>query len=150
MWYLLYCKSQDVKKIIKNISLSGITYFYPRYVKITKRTDCNSVRIKDRPLFPNYLFLSFDVNKIHTSEITAIPGAIGFVRFGAGPCIIPDKVISVLKYTHLVSINKNKRCMKYYNISSDLYLKVQDLLLIESDEKRQVLFSKLLESEGKK
>lgn len=146
-WYLLYCKSQDAVKINDRVGRLGVSSFYPHYVKVTKRQDCNAVRTEDKPLFPNYLFLSFDINEVHTSDITSIPGAIGFVRFGANPCTVSDKVISAIKCARLVSLNEEEGAIECRNISPDLLQKVQALSLIKSVQTRQVAFSKLLESD---
>ena len=41
------------------------------------------------PLFPNYLFIEFDPEVIHTTTISATRGVNNFVRFGALPAIVP-------------------------------------------------------------
>ena len=48
------------------------------------------------PLFPNYLFVEFDPERIHTT-ISATRGVSHFVRFGALPSVIPSKVIDELR-----------------------------------------------------
>ena len=146
LWYLLYCKSQDAERINKRVSGLGVVAFSPQYVKVTRRKDCNAVRMEDKPLFPNYLFLSFDINKIHTSDITSIPGSIGFVRFGTDPCTIPDKVVSAIECARLIALNNDDQSIECRNISSALLLKIQEISLIRSTEQRQIAFSHLLQS----
>lgn len=51
----------------------------------------------DEPLFPNYLFVEFDPEHIHTTTISATRGVSHFVRFGALPAIIPLQVIEELR-----------------------------------------------------
>ncbi len=48
------------------------------------------------PLFPNYLFIEFDPEVIHTTTISATRGVNNFVRFGALPAIVPSAVIHQL------------------------------------------------------
>ncbi|MCL6393982.1 transcription/translation regulatory transformer protein RfaH, partial [Pectobacterium atrosepticum] len=48
------------------------------------------------PLFPNYLFVEFDPEVIHTTTINATRGVSHFVRFGAHPAIVPSSVIHQL------------------------------------------------------
>ncbi|RBP60470.1 transcriptional antiterminator RfaH [Brenneria salicis ATCC 15712 = DSM 30166] len=48
------------------------------------------------PLFPNYLFVEFDPERIHTTTISATRGVSNFVRFGNVPAIIPQQVIDDL------------------------------------------------------
>lgn len=52
LWYVLYCKAQDVGKITKRVNGLGVSVFCPRYVRVSHRTDCNSVRIEEKVLFP--------------------------------------------------------------------------------------------------
>ncbi len=54
------------------------------------------------PLFPNYLFVEFDPEVIHTTTINATRGVSHFVRFGASPAIVPSAVI------HQLSVYKPK------------------------------------------
>ncbi len=51
----------------------------------------------DEPLFPNYLFVEFDPERIHTTTISATRGVSHFVRFGALPALIPLQVIEELQ-----------------------------------------------------
>ncbi|HHV8121244.1 TPA: transcription termination/antitermination NusG family protein [Salmonella enterica] len=85
-WYVLYCNNQDVERITRRVEGLDVEVFCPRYIKVTPRKDCRAVRQEEKVLFPNYLFLCFDVNVTHTSTITSIPGAHGFVSFGSTPC----------------------------------------------------------------
>lgn len=145
-WYLLYCKVQDVEKICSRSRELGVDVYCPRYVRVYRRTDCNAVRVDEKNLFPNYLFLSFDINETHTSTITSIPGAIGFVRFGANPCVIPQEVITAIECARLVALNKDEDAIECRNISPTLLLKLQEISQIKSIEQRQVAFSHLLQS----
>ncbi|MEQ4676763.1 transcription termination/antitermination NusG family protein [Providencia vermicola] len=143
-WYLLYCKSQDAEKIKRRVSQLNVKPFYPQYVKITTRKDCKSVRKEEKPLFPNYLFLSFDITKTHTSDITSIPGAVGFVRFCNKPCLVPDNVVSAIECARMLAIDDES--IEYRNVSPELLEKIQEITQISSTTTRQVLFSKLLET----
>ena len=53
-------------------------------------------------MFPNYLFVEFDPEVIHTTTINATRGVSHFVRFGASPAIVPSAVI------HQLSVYKPK------------------------------------------
>ncbi|MNY28440.1 Transcription antitermination protein RfaH [compost metagenome] len=48
------------------------------------------------PLFPNYLFVEFDPEVIHTTTINATRGVSHFVRFGSQPATVPSTVIHQL------------------------------------------------------
>ncbi len=49
------------------------------------------------PLFPNYLFIEFDPEAIHTTTISSTRGVSHFVRFGTLPATVPSAVIEVLQ-----------------------------------------------------
>ena len=66
-WYVLYCNNQDVERITRRVEGLDVEVFCPRYIKVTPRKDCRAVRQEEKVLFPNYLFLCFDVNITHTS-----------------------------------------------------------------------------------
>lgn len=145
LWYVLYCKSQDVEKIARRVSEWGVTAFCPKYVRLTRRNDCNAVRIDEKILFPNYLFLSFDIDTTHTSTITSIPGAIGFVRSGADAAIVPQDVISAIECARLIALNKDDSSIECRNVPPTLLEKIQKISLLSTEE-RQVALSRLLQS----
>jgi transcriptional antiterminator RfaH len=150
LWYVLYCKVQDVDKITQRVNNLSVGVFCPRYVRVSHRTDCHSVRIDEKVLFPNYLFLSFDINKIHTSTISSIPGAVGFVRYGSDVCTVPQSVISAIEYARLIALNDDdipSDMRKCRNVSPTLLLKIQEISRLRSTEQRQVAFSHLLQSD---
>ncbi|HHH7926671.1 TPA: transcription termination/antitermination NusG family protein [Escherichia coli] len=105
-WYVLYCNSQDIQRISRRAEELGVEIFCPRYIKVTPRTDCRAVRQEEKPLFPSYLFLRFDVNVVHTSTITSIPGAHGFVSFGAAPCTVSESVITAIECARLLALKE--------------------------------------------
>ena len=103
-WYVLYCNNQDVERITRRVEGLDVEVFCPRYIKVTPRKDCRAVRQEEKVLFPNYLFLCFDVNITHTSTITSIPGAHGFVSFGSTPCTVPKSVITAIECARLMAL----------------------------------------------
>ncbi|KFW98779.1 transcription termination/antitermination NusG family protein [Brenneria populi subsp. brevivirga] len=147
-WYVLYCKNQDVERITRRIKGMDVEVFFPRYIKFTPRRDCRSVRQEEKPLFPNYLFLRFDVNVTHTSTITSIPGTHGFVSFGATPCTVPQSVITAIECARLMALNPDGDAIECRNISPDLLWKIQELSLIKIPLQRQVAFSQLLHNQN--
>lgn len=145
-WYLLYCKTQDVEKITRRISTAGVRTFCPRYTRISPRTDCNAVRVEEKILFPNYIFVSFDINQIHTSEIASIPGVVGFVRFGTDICTVSQKIITALECASFISLNNDDDAIECRNISEALLDKIREISFIRSIPQRQIAFTRLLQS----
>ncbi|ENQ6875325.1 transcriptional antiterminator NusG [Salmonella enterica] len=146
-WYVLYCSGQDIERITRRAEGLGVGVFSPRYIKVTRRKDCNSVRQEEKVLFPNYLFLHLDFNITHTSTITSIPGAHGFVCFGSTPCAVPHSVITAIKCARLMALNPDEDAIECRNISSDLLEKIHELSAIKSPLQRQVAFSRLLQDQ---
>lgn len=99
-WYLLYCKRGQLQRARGTPRKTGCelpgTDDHPRKIVRGKRTAVSE------PLFPNYLFVEFDPEVIHTTTINATRGVSHFVRFGASPAIVPSAVI------HQLSVYKPK------------------------------------------
>lgn len=94
MWYLIYCKRGQLLRAKAHLEQQGVTCFFPQHnvEKIIrgKRT------IKTEPLFPNYLFIAFDPEQIHTTAIGSTRGVSHFIRFGNTPAKIPVSVVEAL------------------------------------------------------
>ncbi|WP_323840251.1 transcription/translation regulatory transformer protein RfaH [Photorhabdus africana] len=90
-WYLIYCKRGQISRAIENLERQDVACLTPtaRIEKITrgKRT------VNIEPLFPNYLFVQFDPEIIHTTTIHSTRGVSHFVRFGVHPAIVPETLI---------------------------------------------------------
>lgn len=143
-WYALYCKVQDVDKIAKRAGILGAAVFCPRYHQISRRTDCSSFRTVEKYLFPNYLFLSFDINTLHTSVLSAIPGAVGFIRCGQSICTVSQEVISAIEAVHSITLDSESDSIDCRNISPELMIKIQKIIQIDSIEARQTALSHLV------
>ncbi|MGV7959790.1 transcription/translation regulatory transformer protein RfaH [Photorhabdus tasmaniensis] len=91
-WYLIYCKRGQISRAIENLERQDVACLTPiaKIEKITrgKRT------MSTEPLFPNYLFVQFDPEVIHTTTINSTRGVSHFVRFGIRPAIVPDVLIN--------------------------------------------------------
>ncbi|WP_213991444.1 transcription/translation regulatory transformer protein RfaH [Sodalis sp. dw_96] len=94
-WYLLYCKRGQLMRAKEHLERQAVACLTPMVTleKIVrgKRTEVNE------PLFPNYLFIEFDPERIHTTTISATRGVSHFVRFGNLPVTIPEDVINELR-----------------------------------------------------
>lgn len=97
-WYLLYCKRGQLMRAQEHLERQAVNCLTPMITleKIVrgKRTSVNE------PLFPNYLFVEFDPEFIHTTTINATRGVSHFVRFGILPATVPPTVI------HQLSVNQ--------------------------------------------
>ncbi|KNC88687.1 transcription/translation regulatory transformer protein RfaH [Trabulsiella odontotermitis] len=93
-WYLLYCKRGQLMRAQEHLERQAVNCLTPMITleKIVrgKRTSVSE------PLFPNYLFVEFDPEVIHTTTINATRGVSHFVRFGTQPAVVPSTVIHQL------------------------------------------------------
>lgn len=94
-WYLLYCKRGQLTRAKEHLERQAVHCLSPMIAleKLVrgKRTQVNE------PLFPNYLFVEFDPEAIHTTTISATRGVSHFVRFGSLPATVPLDVIEALQ-----------------------------------------------------
>ena len=91
--YLLYCKRGQLQRAREHGKAGGElpdAYDHPGKIVRGKRTTVSE------PLFPNYMFVEFDPEVIHTTTINATRGVSHFVRFGATPATVPSPVIHQL------------------------------------------------------
>lgn len=96
-WYLLYCKRGQLLRAKEHLERQKVKCLTP-FIAIEKVLQGKRTVVSE-PLFPNYMFVAFDPESIHTTTISATRGVSHFVRFGALPAIVPDDVINELRLT---------------------------------------------------
>lgn len=96
-WYLLYCKRGQLLRAQEHLVRQAVNCLSPM-ITLEKIVRGKRTAVSE-PLFPNYLFVEFDPERIHTTTISATRGVSHFVRFGALPTQIPLQVIEELQ-TH--------------------------------------------------
>ncbi|MCX8958962.1 transcription/translation regulatory transformer protein RfaH [Erwinia psidii] len=94
-WYLLYCKRGQLLRAKEHLERQAVHCLSPM-IAIEKMVRGRRTRVNE-PLFPNYLFIKFDPETIHTTTISATRGVSHFVRFGSMPAIVPEDVITALQ-----------------------------------------------------
>lgn len=94
-WYLLYCKRGQLLRAKEHLERQSVHCLSPM-IALEKIVRGKRTTVSE-PLFPNYLFIEFDPESIHTTTISATRGVSHFVRFGALPATVPHNVIKVLQ-----------------------------------------------------
>lgn len=79
-WYLLYCKRGQHVRAQEHLERQHVQCLVPT-IKLEKMVRGRRT-MADEPLFPNYMFIVFDPEKIHTTTISSTRGVSHFVRFG--------------------------------------------------------------------
>ncbi|APZ07843.1 MULTISPECIES: transcription/translation regulatory transformer protein RfaH [Kosakonia] len=94
-WYLLYCKRGQLQRAQEHLERQSVSCLTPM-IALEKIVRGKRTTVKE-PLFPNYLFVEFDPEVIHTTTINATRGVSHFVRFGMHPASVPHAVIQQLE-----------------------------------------------------
>ncbi|MBP2169241.1 transcriptional antiterminator RfaH [Erwinia toletana] len=94
-WYLLYCKRGQLLRAKEHLERQSVHCLSPM-IALEKIVRGKRTTVSE-PLFPNYLFIEFDPEAIHTTTISATRGVSHFVRFGTLPATVPENVIQILQ-----------------------------------------------------
>ncbi|WP_455820865.1 transcription/translation regulatory transformer protein RfaH [Pseudomonas cerasi] len=94
-WYLLYCKRGQLLRAKEHLERQAVHCLSPM-IALEKTVRGKRTQVNE-PLFPNYLFIEFDPESIHTTTISATRGVSHFVRFGNQPATVPLDVIIALQ-----------------------------------------------------
>jgi len=102
-WYTVQVKPHKEMQVYRYLRASGheIDVYYPSFP--VDPVNPRSSRI--RPYFPRYLFVEAILSDIGESLLRWLPGAVGVVRFGGEPAIVPENFIHELK-RRVASIEK--------------------------------------------
>lgn len=90
-WYTLYTKPNAEHRVSNILQGKGIKIYLPEI------TLAGSDKPVTQPLFPCYLFMHTDLNRISTSTWKWTSGLQRVVAFGGQPVIVPPAVIQLIK-----------------------------------------------------
>jgi len=93
-WYAVSCKPRQELVAQENLLRQGYHVYLPR-IQIRKRRRNKWIDVVEA-LFPRYLFIQLDTFQHSTAPVRSTRGAMGLVRFGGQPAIVPDEVIDGL------------------------------------------------------
>jgi len=93
-WFLAQLKPNSVKIAERNLKRQGFRTFLP-VEEVTKRAKSKFVTA-ERPMFPGYIFVSFDVTQGGWRAINSTNGITRLVSFGKDPAPVPLYIISGL------------------------------------------------------
>ncbi|MBV7298613.1 transcription/translation regulatory transformer protein RfaH [Enterovibrio paralichthyis] len=90
-WYLLYCKRSEQQRAEQHLKRQGVDCYYPQVSVEKVRRGKRSSELE--PLFPNYVFASFDPEKISFTTVRSTRGVVDFVRQGATPILVSRELL---------------------------------------------------------
>ncbi|MEZ9526979.1 transcription/translation regulatory transformer protein RfaH [Enterovibrio norvegicus] len=103
-WYLLYCKRSEQQRAEQHLKRQGVDCYYPQVSVEKIRRGKRSTNLE--PLFPNYVFASFDPETISFTTIRSTRGVVDFVRVGAKPQLVP---VDLIKNLMVIEDNDDQR-----------------------------------------
>ena len=93
-WFLAQLKPNAAKIAEANLKRQGFRTFLPRADETRKHR--GKFVTAERPLFPGYIFVAFDVANGHWRAINSTLGITRLVRFGQEPAPVPAEFIAEL------------------------------------------------------
>lgn len=93
-WYAVCCKPRQEAVAEENLLRQGFHIYLPR-IRIRQRRRgqwLDAVEV----LFPRYIFIRVDPLRRSTATVRSTRGAVGLVRFGGRPAVVPDAVMEAL------------------------------------------------------
>lgn len=145
-WYVLIHNSSCYQSLTERIeALKDVEVYSPCRVVLRKRTDRPSSIERKLQLFPGYLLLRFDPAVTHTTTITALSGAHGFIRFSDEVCVVPDAVVDALQNKLRITPDRWLDCIEYENLPSDLARTLHMIVDMPSEVARKAAFFALLQ-----
>jgi len=94
-WYAVCCKPRQEAVAEENLLRQGFQVYLPRIRMRQRRRGAwiDAVEV----LFPRYIFIRIDPKLRSTASVRSTRGAVGMVRFGGQPAVVPDAVMDALR-----------------------------------------------------
>lgn len=94
-WYAVYTQPRNEERAQQHLARQGFDVFLPRYLK--QKSHARRVTIAPAPLFPRYLFVSFDTSQPGWRAIRSTRGVIDLVCNSDVPTPVPESVIAEME-----------------------------------------------------
>ena len=94
-WYVVRTHAHSERKALEHLRRQGFTAYLPQYLK--QRRHARKVEKVAAPLFPRYLFVSFDAARERWRSILSTIGIADLINQGGTPLPVPDGVIDSIR-----------------------------------------------------
>ncbi|MCP4322626.1 MAG: transcription/translation regulatory transformer protein RfaH [Alteromonadales bacterium] len=94
-WFIVYCKSREENRAVKNLHNQGINSFFPKIKN--EKIYRGKKTVSEEALFPSYLFIHIDQEDSRFSRVRSTRGINDFIRFGGKITTVPTLLIEQLK-----------------------------------------------------
>ena len=93
-WFLAQVRPNSLRIALEHLGRQGFDFFCPKQTE-TRRRGSRFVEV-EAPLFPGYLFVTFDPAAARWRAINSTRGVSRLVSFGGAPAPVPDLLIQGL------------------------------------------------------
>lgn len=94
-WYVVRSHPRAEETARRNLARQGFETYLPRYVK--RRSHARRVEYRPAPLFPRYLFVSFDMATAKWRAVLSTIGISDVVSSGDRPLPVPPGVVESIQ-----------------------------------------------------
>jgi transcription antitermination factor NusG len=144
-WYALHTRYQHEKVVTQILTNKRFEVFLPLYSAVHQWRD--RARELSLPLFPCYVFVKGGLDR--RLDILTTPGIINWVGIGAGPSLIPDEEIEVVRRVIERSLKVEPHpyliCGDRVRIKSGALAGIEGILVRKKNLYRLVLSVEILE-----
>ena len=93
-WYVVHTQPRAEEKALWHLCNQGFRCFLPKLRKVSRHARRENVVLE--PLFPRYLFTSFDCATTRWSPINGSRGVVGLLTNGSVPIPVPVGIVESL------------------------------------------------------
>ncbi|UJF18758.1 transcription/translation regulatory transformer protein RfaH [Vibrio sp. SS-MA-C1-2] len=149
-WYLLYCKRSELQRAIVNLQRQGVETYIPE-VRVEKIQRGKKMIVVE-PLFPNYVFVHFDIEILHTTAVRSTRGVVDFVRSGTHPQNVTEDLITGLKERSKIEYLKDGSLPsqgEIFILNQAPYIGIEAIYMESDGEKRSFMLINIINQQVK-
>ena len=94
-WYVVQTQPSSEDRAVGHLLRQGYDIYLPRYAK--KRRHARRIDTVAAPLFPGYLFIRLDLDRMPWRSVDGTRGVIRLVRQGDRPAALPEGIVERLR-----------------------------------------------------
>jgi transcriptional antiterminator RfaH len=94
-WFAVYTQPRGEAIACENLLRQQFDVFFPRYLK--RRSHARKIESVPAPLFPRYIFISFNADVAGWRVVRSTRGVVDLVRNGLDPAPVPAAIIEEIR-----------------------------------------------------
>lgn len=123
-WLVVHCAAKKELSLWRRAQADGYTCFLPMHRKWAKLNGRGDRKVSEQPLFPGYLFLECDLERIPDTTPWAKDGAIEFLKFAGSqkPHVVPLRFIEMLSIAQGEGLHDETKEISRLSIGSPVHV----------------------------